>query len=79
MASKDTNIPSTYSGHRSISNSNAYEMINYGNHNKNDTTIDSNLKHSYTTKSKERSFKKNEISVLNEDLSGMISHSHYDH
>jgi hypothetical protein len=31
MTCKDTNVPSTYSGHRSISNSNTYEMINYGN------------------------------------------------
>lgn len=44
MTCKDTNAPSTYSGHRSISNSNNYEMINYGNHYKNDTTTDSNLK-----------------------------------
>jgi hypothetical protein len=31
MTCKDTNVPSTYSGLRSISNSNTYEMINYGN------------------------------------------------
>ncbi len=43
MTCKDTNIPSTYSGHRSISNSNNYEMINYGSH-KQDSTADSNLK-----------------------------------
>ena len=31
MTCKDSNVPSTYSGPRSISNSNNYEMINYGN------------------------------------------------
>jgi hypothetical protein len=43
MSCKDTNAPTTYSVHRSISKSNNYEMVNFGNQ-KQDSSNDLNLK-----------------------------------
>ena len=54
-------------------------MINYGNH-KQDSTADSNLKLSHHSKNKhDKSYKQGELSILNEDLSGMLQNTHYDH
>ena len=51
MTCKDTNVPSTYSGHRSNSKGHNYDKNNVG-INKQDTTTDSHFKLSIYSKNK---------------------------